>query len=335
MVVTRQKVYRFFVHHGVQRSFVLESRQQFLHRPRVEKRTRKTMLSGLTRFLKHVDIFFAERGFRMARVVIVDQLRKPQRGGHARRPTADDNNISRHLGMLNVGEGLAEDQHLAVGLWLLTLLSSAENMIRERHPRRIVCRTSPFLKDHRHGTYDQRKGCIVVPLQGLMKIQDGKDREYRQSNYFLNSLQLRHAKFVRAYAVGRHLKTIFRKRDQPAQDDDLQQRRAAILQMTIPGKGHKNVGEGQEQNGRHADICCVIPRCSCSRQSGPCGSRDGERGSVPLRSVHLRAESLRERFANGRQHLVHLRRPPYCDPHTSFAAWARREIANQETAPFH
>src|ERR1700675_5021910 len=46
----------------------------------------------------------------MARVVLVDQLRKPQRAGHARGPTADDDDVGRHFGMLDVGERLAEDQ---------------------------------------------------------------------------------------------------------------------------------------------------------------------------------------------------------------------------------
>ncbi len=59
----------------------------------------------------------------MTRVVIVDQLRKPQRAGHARRPTADDDDIGWHLGVLDVGKRLAEDQHLAIGLWLLAVSS--------------------------------------------------------------------------------------------------------------------------------------------------------------------------------------------------------------------
>ncbi len=96
---------------GVERSFTFESRQQFFHGARIEERAGKAMLSGLARFFEHVDILFAEQSFGMARVVIVDQLRKPQCAGHARWPTADDDDIGRHLGMLDIGERLAEDQH--------------------------------------------------------------------------------------------------------------------------------------------------------------------------------------------------------------------------------
>src|SRR5260221_4044203 len=48
--------------------------------------------------------------FRMARIVSVDQLRKPQRTGHACGPTTDDDDVRRHFGVLDVGERLAEDE---------------------------------------------------------------------------------------------------------------------------------------------------------------------------------------------------------------------------------
>ncbi len=132
MVRARQEVNGFLVDLGVERRFAFESRQKLFHGARIEQRAGKAVLSGLARFFKHVDIFFAELGFGMARVVIVDQLRKPQRAGHARGPAADDDDIGGHFRMLDVGKRLAEDQHGGRPL--------AENfpMIRETARRRMA-----------------------------------------------------------------------------------------------------------------------------------------------------------------------------------------------------
>jgi len=51
--------------------------------------------------------------------------------------------------------------------------------------------------------------------------------------------------------VSGYLKTVLREGDKPVDDDDLEQRRVAILQM---GEGHENVGEGQEDDCGHADM---------------------------------------------------------------------------------
>ncbi len=119
MAGARQEVNSIFVDHRVERGFAFESGEQFFHGAWIEERAGKAVLSGFARFFEHVDIFFAERRFGMAGVVIVNQLRKPQRAGHARGPTADDDDVGWHFGVLDVGERLAEDQHLAIGLWLL------------------------------------------------------------------------------------------------------------------------------------------------------------------------------------------------------------------------
>ena len=78
-----EEVDRFFDDLGIERSFLLESGKQFAHRPRIEQRAGKTVLPDLARLLEHVDIFFAELRVRMRGIVRVDQLRKPQRAGHA------------------------------------------------------------------------------------------------------------------------------------------------------------------------------------------------------------------------------------------------------------
>jgi hypothetical protein len=67
------------------------------------------VLSGFSGFFEHVDIFLAQWGLGMAGVVIVDQLRETQGAGHAGGAAADDDYIGWHLGVLDIGEGLAED----------------------------------------------------------------------------------------------------------------------------------------------------------------------------------------------------------------------------------
>ena len=69
------------------------------------------MLADLAGLFEHVDIFFAELRIRILGVVLVDQLRKPQRTSHPRRPAADDDHIGRHLRTFNAFERFAEDQH--------------------------------------------------------------------------------------------------------------------------------------------------------------------------------------------------------------------------------
>ncbi len=110
MARARQEIDSIFVDHGIERGLAFKSGQQFFHGARIQERSGKTMLPGFARFFEHADIFFAERGFGMAHVVIVDQLRKPQRAGHARRAAADNDHIGRHFRMLDVRNRLAKDQ---------------------------------------------------------------------------------------------------------------------------------------------------------------------------------------------------------------------------------
>ena len=106
-----EEINRFLRDLGIERRFLLKSRKQFAHRPRIKQRARKTVLPNLARLLQHVNIFFAELRIRMRGVVRVDQLRQPQRAGHARRPAADDDHIGRHLRAFNAFDRFAEDQH--------------------------------------------------------------------------------------------------------------------------------------------------------------------------------------------------------------------------------
>jgi hypothetical protein len=74
------------------------------------------MLADLAGFFEDVNVFFAERRVRMFGVVLVDELRQAKRASHSRRASADDDYVGFHLGAVDVLEGSAESQHLAVSL---------------------------------------------------------------------------------------------------------------------------------------------------------------------------------------------------------------------------
>src|SRR5262249_6935383 len=92
-----EKVNRFLRYWRIERSFLFKSGQQFPHGPRIEQRTRKTVLPNLARLFEDVDIFFAKWRSGVARIMLINQLRKSQSGGHARRPAANDNDVGGHL----------------------------------------------------------------------------------------------------------------------------------------------------------------------------------------------------------------------------------------------
>ena len=116
MFLFRQEVHAFLVDLGVERRFILESRQQFFHGPWIKQRSRKAVLSGLASFLEHVDIFFRELCLRTPRIVSVDQLGQSKSARHASGAAADNHDIGWHLGVFDVRKGLTEDQHLALSL---------------------------------------------------------------------------------------------------------------------------------------------------------------------------------------------------------------------------
>lgn len=87
-----------------------------------------------------------------------------------------------------------------------------------------------------------------------MKVENREKRKNSQSNDLLNRLELNRRELVRTDSICRHLKAIFREGDDPADDNNFKKRGLAIFQVSIPGKGHKNIRERQQKNGSHAAI---------------------------------------------------------------------------------
>ena len=70
-----------------------------------------------------------------------------------------------------------------------------------------------------------------------------KKTKHHQTDYLLHYFQLGRGIGFVPNAVGRHLKAILHKGNEPGNNDHLEHRRILVLQVAIPGNGHKNVGE--------------------------------------------------------------------------------------------
>src|SRR5205085_9209999 len=113
---------------------------------------------------------------------------------------------------------------------------------------------------------DERVGDKVIPPERLTeeKIRYyGKDH---QSNALLHDLQLRDAERLRAYAVGRNLKDVFKERHRPANQDHPDHRLLFVLQMTIPRYSHKDVRDDEQDDRLHCAPSDSSPDClsNCS-----------------------------------------------------------------------
>ena len=114
--------------------------------------------------------------------------------------------------------------------------------------------------DEIHGQYQKYEPHEVVPFQHFVFEQyQGEYGEHQQGDHFLYYLELHEGKraavFAVAEAVGRHHEAIFHKCNQPTDQDQAEQTgflkkfQVLELQMAVPGKSHKNVGQQQQDNG--------------------------------------------------------------------------------------
>ena len=89
--------------------------------------------------------------------------------------------------------------------------------------------------------HNEEKRYSVVPLQVFSKVQVCKYREHAKRDNFLDDFQLERGEFAETNAIGGHLEAILEERNQPADQNRGNQRRFAILEMTVPSDGHENV----------------------------------------------------------------------------------------------
>lgn len=141
---------------------------------------------------------------------------------------------------------------------------------------------SPLGKDFEHGSDSRHDTDQIHPLQPLFELHHDKHVKHDESNDLLNRFQLGGGKFsaliiherfycdhgytaaagglatcLRDFAtnrhespelvpdpIGWHLQAVLKERDAPAGYNCHPQGRVFVLQMPIPGKGHKDIGDG-------------------------------------------------------------------------------------------
>jgi len=102
------------------------------------------------------------------------------------------------------------------------------------------------------GRGDQANGGDgVIPPQMRAEVKRGEYGEDREGDDFLDDLELDGRETRGTDAVGGHLQAVLKEGDAPADEDDLPQRVLAVFQVAIPGNGHEDVGEDEQNNGPH------------------------------------------------------------------------------------
>ena len=118
----------------------------------------------------------------------------------------------------------------------------------------------PLVEEEEDGQDDAAETREIVPAQLLLQVKHGKDGEDAEGDYFLNGLELRGGELIGADAVGRDLEAVFEKGDAPAGDDDFPERLAAVFEVAVPGKGHEDVGNRQQDYGSHGFAGLLLRR---------------------------------------------------------------------------
>lgn len=101
------------------------------------------------------------------------------------------------------------------------------------------------MEDEEDCKADAGKASGVIPAKLFAEIGHGEDCEDSERDNFLNSFELRCAEFERANTIGWDLEAVFEKSDSPAGKDDFPEGFAAVLEMTVPGESHEDVGDGK------------------------------------------------------------------------------------------
>src|SRR5579859_5078048 len=105
---------------------------------------------------------------------------------------------------------------------------------------------------------EEARGDSVIPAQMLAEIESNEDSEDNQRDHFLNDFELHGRESVCADAVGRDLEAIFKQSNGPADEDHFPERLVAKAEMTVPGKGHEDVGDGEKDYCNHDPILDAI-----------------------------------------------------------------------------
>lgn len=117
-----------------------------------------------------------------------------------------------------------------------------------------------FHEDEVHGQDEADECRQVVPVQRFaLEEQGGEDGEDDERHYLLDDFELHQREGAavagEADAVGRNLAGILEEGDAPREEDDGKQGpmggnlHLLQLQVTVPGEGHEDVGDDEQENG--------------------------------------------------------------------------------------
>ena len=104
----------------------------------------------------------------------------------------------------------------------------------------------PFLKCKEDCSKNTEEGDDVIPFQLFAQIQNRKCAEDNKRDNFLHDFQLRGGKCSVPNAICRNLKAVFKERDPPTDEDDFPECDFLKFEMTVPRKGHKQIGDREE-----------------------------------------------------------------------------------------
>jgi hypothetical protein len=117
-----------------------------------------------------------------------------------------------------------------------------------------MLKSSPFMEDEEGSEDEAECAYTVIPFEFFAQIDDGENREDTEGDNFLDGFELGGVEFIGADAVGRNLEAVFEEGHAPTGDDDFPQSFTAIFEMTVPGEGHKDVGDEEQSNGTHSGV---------------------------------------------------------------------------------
>ncbi len=109
--------------------------------------------------------------------------------------------------------------------------------------QRISKQRLPLPEHKEHGSQNKYKADDVIPFHFLAQVEYGKADEHHQGNYLLNGFELKSGKLPMPDAVGRNLKAVLEKSDQPAYQNHFPERNILEFKVAVPGEGHKDIGD--------------------------------------------------------------------------------------------
>jgi hypothetical protein len=95
------------------------------------------------------------------------------------------------------------------------------------------------------------EGHGVIPMEFFAKVVDGEDAKDTEGDDLLDDFELGGSEGTGADPVRGNLETVLEECNAPAHQDDLPKRNIPELEVTVPGKGHKDVRPDEQKNRPH------------------------------------------------------------------------------------